>query len=607
MRKKSFLIFTSIISVLGFYVLNRFCYAFATIEGDFGTKIAEAYKTFALSIAENPFMIGRDVNSLLAGGVAFFIAWFAYLYHVIDPKNYMKGQEHGSAKWGTKKTAENFKNKEDEDQNLILSATEELNMKKAQNFLYDRNKNLVIVGGSGSGKTFGMVKPNLMQLNGSYVVTDPKGTLLPETGHLFTENGYELRWFNTINFTKSLHYNPLVYIKSEKDILKLVNVLIENTKGEGAQSGEDFWLKSERLWLSAMIGYLYFRAKEMDCNIPNLLRLLEMSSAREDDEDYKNIIDHMFDILEEECGDIFPVKQYKMFKLAAGKTLKSILISVAARLSPFDIAELNEIMSYDELKLDEIGDRKTAFFVIMSDTDNTYAFVVAMMFYQLFDLLCNKADDQYGGVLPHHVTCVLDEFANIGKIPNFEKLIATIRSREISAIPILQSFSQLTAVYKDNSQTIIDNCDTFVFLGGKSTKTTEEISKMIGQTTIDTTNFNESRGSHGSVQINNSIVGRALIDPAEIGKIKRDECLVLISGTEPFKSKKYNPSKHKRFSYLADGGKSLFDVKIARKNESDSFLDNVTAVQEINLSAISQLSATIGVISEREDPNNEER
>ncbi|WP_435924229.1 VirD4-like conjugal transfer protein, CD1115 family [Paenibacillus sp. DYY-L-2] len=553
--------FYAVASLIVFYLFNRVALTIEGLEGNILENINAAADGILSSVADQPFKVGGTKVSLLAGLCGAILVWLAFLYNVIGSKKYMRGIEHGSAKWGTKRDIAPFINKEDEDQNLILSATEKLSMTPAKKFEHDRNKNVLVIGGSGSGKTFSHIKPNLMQLHSSYVITDPKGTLLPDTGHLFIENGYEVRSFNTINFTKSMHYNPLAYINNEKDILKLVNVLIENTKGEGRQSGEDFWVKAEKLWYSAAIGYLYYEAPMEERNIPALVDMLDMSGASEHDEDYQSPMDLMFAELERRKPDCFPVRQYNKFKQAAGKTMKSILISCGARLAPFDIQELREIMSYDELMLDEIGDRKTAFFVIMSDTDNTYSFIVAMMFYQMFNLLCDKADDRYGGQLPVHVRCMLDEFANIGKIPNFEKLISTIRSRNISATIILQSQSQLTSIYKEDADTITDCCDTLVFLGGKSSKTTKSISEMIGKTTIDNQNVNETKGQNASYSLNNQVMGRDLIDASEIGRLRRDECIVLISGLPPFKSQKYDTKKHKRFRYLADSGaKGKFEI-----------------------------------------------
>lgn len=379
---------------------------------------------------------------------------------------------------------------------------------RPKNPKYARNKNVVVIGGSGSGKTRFFVKPNLMQLHSSYVLTDPKGTILLECGKLLERSDYVIKSLNTINFKKSMHYNPLAYIKSEKDILKLVNVLIENTKGEGEKSSEDFWVKSERLLYSAYIGYIWYEAPEEEKNFITLLDMINASEAREDNENFKSAVDMLFDRLEEKQPEHFAVKQYRKFKLAAGKTLKSILVSCGARLAPFDIAELRDLMEYDELELDTLGDRKTAFFVIISDTDATFNFVVAMMYSQLFNLLCDKADNEYGGRLPVHVRCLLDEMANIGTIPNFEKLIATIRSREISACIILQAQSQLKAIYKDNADTIIGNCDSTLFLGGKEKSTLKEISEVLGKETIDMFNTSETRSNQNSYGRNFQKLGK---------------------------------------------------------------------------------------------------
>ena len=533
-------------------------------------------------------MISTSNNNILIGIIGASLIWFIYLYNVFGAKNFMRGQEHGTARWGTRKDIKPLVNKIP-DRNIPLSATEQISVDKMKKFEADRNKNIVVIGGSGSGKTYSHIKPSLMQLHSSYVITDPKGTILPETGNLFINNGYELRAFNTIDFTKSLHYNPLAYIRKEKDILKVVNVFMENTKGEGANSGDKFWQDCERLLYTAFIAYLWSEAPPEDQNIPTMIEMLEICEVREDDEDYQSPIDIMFEDLEKEKPNCLAVKQYKKFKAAAGKTLKSILISCAARLAPFDIDELREIMSYDELRLDEIGDRKTAFFIIMSDTDSTYSFVIAMIMYQMFNLLCEKADNEYGGKLPFQVRCLLDEFANIGKIPDFEKLISTIRSRNISCTIILQSLNQITSIYKESAEIIIDCCDTMVFLGGKSTKTTKQISEMIGKTTIDSQNINESKGQTGSYSLNNAILGRDLIDPSEIGRLKRTECLVLITGLPPFKSKKYNTEKHKRFKEISDGGTPLFDIRTLDQDQDENFFNNITKVQEVELTELNAL------------------
>lgn len=591
-NKNGLLFFSSAVSLLLFYFFNRATVLYQSLEGDFMKRTNAAIDGFFPAITSKTFYIGLDKNSLIAGFIGFCLMWLIFLYNIFGAKNYMHGKEHGSAEWGTSRDIAKFIDKNSEN-NIILSATESLSMSsRMDDKEAERNKNVVVIGGSGSGKTRFFVKPNLMQLHSSYVMTDPKGTLLPDTGSMFLKAGYELRALNTINFNKSMHYNPLAYVKSEKDILKLVNVIIVNTKGEGDKSGEDFWVKAERLFYQALIGYLYYEAPANERNIPTLIDLVELCEVREDDEEFKSPIDIMFDELEEKDPQNFAVKQYKKFKLAAGKTAKSILISCAARLAPFDIKEVRELMSFDELQLDEIGDRKTAFYVIMSDTDNTFSFIIAMMFYQMFNLLCDKADDEYGGRLPFHVRCMLDEFANIGKIPNFEKLISTIRSREISASVILQSQSQLQSIYKDDAETIIDCCDTLLFLGGKSTKTNKSMSEMIGKTTIDNTNVNETKGQTGSYSLNNQILGRDLIDASEVGRLKRSECLVMITGEKPFRSKKYNIEKHVRYNQLADFDKANnFDITKLAEREAEEFLENVDEVMEVEAESLSELNA----------------
>ena len=446
-----------------------------------------------------------------------------------------------------------------------------------------RNKNILVIGGSGSGKTRFFVKPNIMQMHSSYVITDPKGTVLLEVGSMLAkgspmtdENGkivrdkegkviyepYKIKVLNTINFKKSMHYNPFVYIRSEKDILKLVTTIIANTKGEGQQSGEDFGVKAEKLYYCALIGYIWYEGREEEKNFNTLLEMINVSEAREDDENFKNPVDLMFDELEQKDPNHFAVRQYKKYKLAAGKTAKSILISCGARLAPFDIAELRELMSYDELELDLVGDRKTALFVIISDTDDTFNFIVSIMYTQLFNLLCDRADDVYGGRLPIHVRCLLDEFANIGQIPKFEKLIATIRSREISASIILQSKSQLKAIYKDNADTIEGNCDTTLFLGGKEKTTLKEIAEILGKETIDLYNTSDTRGSQRSYGMNYQKTGKELMSQDEIAVMDGGKCILQVRGVRPFFSNKYDICKHKNYKYLSDyDKKNTFDIE----------------------------------------------
>ena len=479
-----------------------------------------------------------------------------------NAKKYRKGMEYGSARWGT---AEDIKPYTDPvfENNIPLTQPERLTMNsRPKQPKYARNKNILVIGGSGSGKTRFFVKPSLMQMHSSYVVTDPKGTVLIECGKLLQRGGYRIKVLNTINFKKSMKYNPFAYLRSEKDILKLVNTIIANTKGDGEKSGEDFWVKAEKLYYTALIGYIWYEAPDEEKNFTTLLEMINASEAREDDEDFQNPVDLMFERLEEKDPKHFAVKQYRKYKLAAGKTAKSILISCGARLAPFDIKELRELMETDEMELDTIGDRKTALFVIISDTDDTFNFVVSILYTQLFNLLCDKADDVYGGRLPVHVRCLLDEFANIGQIPKFEKLIATIRSREISASIILQSQSQLKAIYKDNADTIVGNCDTTLFLGGKEKTTLKEISEILGKETIDSFNTSETRGRELSHGLNYQKLGKQLMTEDEIAVMDGGKCILQLRGVRPFFSDKFDITKHPKYKYLSDADpKNAFDME----------------------------------------------
>ena len=520
---------------------------------------------------------------LLAGIAGAVIVQLAVYAKGKNARKYRKGIEYGSARWGTAVDIAPYVDPV-ADWNIPLTQTEKLTMSsRPKNPKYARNKNILVIGGSGSGKTRFFVKPSLMQMHSSFVVTDPKGQLLSEVGTMLRrgapkldENGkplrdargkviyepYRIKVLNTINFKKSMKYNPFAYICSEKDILKLVNVIIANTKGDGEKSSEDFWVKAERLLYCALIGYIWYEAEPEEKNFLTLLELINASEAREDDEEFQSPVDILFAKLEKEHPDHFAVKQYRKFKLAAGKTLKSILISCGARLAPFDIAELREIMSDDELELDTLGDRKTALFLIMSDTDTTFNFVIAMLQSQLFNLLCDKADNVYGGRLPVHVRCLLDEFANIGQIPNFDKLIATIRSREISASIILQSQSQLKTIYKDAADTIVGNCDTTLFLGGKEKSTLKEISELLGKETIDSFNQSENRGSQVSHGLNYQKLGKELMTQDEIAVMDGGKCILQLRGVRPFFSDKFDITKHPRYKYLADADKkNTFDIE----------------------------------------------
>ena len=519
-----------------------------------------------------------------------------------NAKKFRKGIEYGSARWGT---AEDIKPYIDEDffSNILLTNTERLTMNsRPKNLKFARNKNVLVIGGSGSGKTRFFVKPNLMQMTTSYCVTDPKGTILVECGKMLQKGGYKIRSLNTINFKKSMHYNPFAYIRSEKDILKLVNVIIANTKGDGEKSGEDFWVKAERLLYCALIGYIYYEAPEEEKNFITLLDLINASEAREDDENYKSPVDMLFDRLAEREPEHFAVKQYVKFKQAAGKTLKSILISCGARLAPFDIKELRDLMEYDELELDTLGDEKTALFVIISDTDDTFNFVVAIMYSQLFNLLCDKADNEYGGRLPIHVRCLLDEFSNIGQIPKFEKLIATIRSREISACIILQAQSQLKAIYKDNADTIIGNCDTTLFLGGKEKSTLKELSETLGKETIDMYNTSETRSNQNSYGTNYQKLGKELMSQDELSVMDGGKCILQLRGVRPFLSDKYDITKHPRYKMLSDyDKKNAFDMeKYMKRRKPVVAKDEVFDYYKIELPEEARLSA------ENKNTNNEQ-
>ena len=454
-------------------------------------------------------------------------------------------------------------------QNIPMTQTERITMaSRPKQPKYARNKNILVIGGSGSGKTRFFCKPSLLQAHSSYVCTDPKGTLLPEIGAFLERKKYRIKCLNLINFRKSMKYNPLAYIRSEKDILKLVNALIMNTKGEGEKSSEDFWVKAERLYYSALIGYIWYEATEEEKNFITLLDLINASEAREDDETYQSPVDLLFSQLEEREPDHFAVKQYRKFKMAAGKTLKSILISCGARLAPFDIPQLREIMSYDELELDKLGDEKSALFFLISDTDSTFNFLISMIYSQLFNLLCEKADDVYHGRLPVHVRCLIDECANIGQIPNLEKLMATIRSREISACLVLQAQSQLKAIYKDNADTIIGNCDSRVFLGGSEPTTLKELSAALGKETIDSYNTGISKGSQESHSQNFQKLGHELASVDELAVLDGGKCILQLRGVRPFLSDKYDLTRHPNYRYTADADpKNVFDMERYMKKQ----------------------------------------
>ena len=569
---KKKLVLTNLPYALAAFYADRAFFLYRNSPGeDMGNKLLYAMEHADRIFAG--FVLSNNWKDLLAGIVVAAVLKVLVWQKQADAKKLRKGIEYGSARWGT---AEDIKPYMSEDpwMNIPLTATEALTMEsRPKQPKYARNKNIVVIGGSGSGKTRFFVKPSVMQMNCSMVITDPKGTLIEECGKMLAKgppkkdkNGnimkdksgkvvhepYVIKVLNTINFSKSLHYNPFAYIRSEKDILKLVTTIIVNTKGEGEKASEDFWVKAEKLLYTALIAFIWYEGDEEEKNLNTLLDLLNESETREEDETYQNPVDMMFQELEERDPQHFAVRQYKKYKMAAGKTAKSILISCGARLAPFDIAELREIMSYDEMELDKIGDRKTALFLIMSDTDTTFNFVIAMLQSQLFNLLCDKADDEYGGRLPVHVRVIADEFANIGQIPQFDKLIATIRSREISASIILQSQSQLKAMYKDSADTILGNCDTTLFLGGKEKTTLKEMSELLGKETIDLYNTSETRSNQKSFGLNYQKTGKQLMTEDEIAVMDGGKCILQIRGARPFFSDKYDITKHKNYRLLAD-------------------------------------------------------
>ena len=564
------------------WLFGKLCQAVRLSPGaDASEKLLRIAQGFTKAFAS--LWLSLHPLDLLIGVAGAALVRLAVYLKAKNAKKYRRGVEYGSARWGRPEDIAPYIDPVP-DWNIPLTRTESLTMtSRPKDPKTARNKNILVIGGSGSGKTRFFVKPSLLQMHSSYVVTDPKGQLLRETGKLLAhggpkrdENGkpvrdkhgkvvyepYRIKVLNTINFSKSMKYNPLAYVRSEKDILKLVNVIIANTKGDGEKSSEDFWIKAERLLYCALIGYIWYEAEPEEKNFITLLELINACEAREDDETYKSPVDILFDELAQAQPEHFAVKQYVKFKMAAGKTLKSILVSCGARLSPFDIKELRDIMTEDELELDTMGDRKTALFLIMSDTDTTFNFVIAMLQSQLFNLLCDKADDFYNGRLPVHVRCLLDEFANIGQIPNFDKLIATIRSREISASIILQSQSQLKTIYKDAADTIVGNCDVTLFLGGKEKSTLKEISELLGKETIDSLSQSENRGAQTSHGLSYQKLGKELMTQDEIAVMDGGKCILQLRGVRPFFSDKYDLTKHPRYKYLSDADKkNVFDVE----------------------------------------------
>jgi type IV secretion system protein VirD4 len=569
--------------LLPFYVGNKLAQIFRLLQGG---DIIDRF----IAIFSNLKFIGQyplpsfNLQDLIIGLIFAVGIKLIVVVKAQNRKKFRKGTEYGSARWGTAKDIAPYVDK-DPRNNIILTKTESLTMNsRPKNPKFARNKNVLVIGGSGSGKTRFFVKPNLMQMHSSYVVTDPKGTILTECGTMLKRNGYHIRVLNTINFKRSMHYNPFAYIHSEKDILKLVNAIIINTKGEGEKAGEDFWIKAERLYYSALIGYIWYEAPEREQNFTTLLEMIDASEAREDDENFKNPVDELFEELEEKAPEHFAVRQYKKYKLAAGKTAKSILISCGARLAPFDIQELRGLMSYDEMDLDTLGDEKSALFVIISDTDDTFNFVVAILYTQLFNLLCDKADDVYGGRLPIHVRCLLDEFPNIGQIPRFERLIATIRSREISACIVLQAQSQLKALYKEHAETIVGNCDSMLFLGGKEKTTLKEISEILGKETIDLDNTSENRGREKSHGISHQKMGKDLMSQDELAVMDNSKCIFQLRGERPFLSEKYDITRHPNYWLLSDEDPTkAFRLEAEMNLPNRIGIDQDTSIYEVGI------------------------
>lgn len=566
-RDKKKFVLENLPYLLFFYIGNIFAsHVNSYVGGDIIDRILVAFS----QIDTLKYIPSLKIKNLIPSLILSVVIKLILIQKKKKAKKFREGREYGSARWGNEKDIEPYIDKKFEN-NVLLTQTERLTMNnRPKNPKYARNKNVLVIGGSGSGKTRFFVKPNLMQMHSSYVVTDPKGTLVLECGKMLERNGYEIKILNTINFKKSMRYNPFAYLKSEKDILKLVQTIIANTKGEGEKSTEDFWVKAEKLYYTALIGYIFYEAPKEEQNFTTLLAMIDASEVREEDENFKNSVDYMFEALEKEKPNHFAVKQYKKYKLAAGKTAKSILISCGARLAPFDIQELRDLMKEDELELDTLGEKKTALFVIISDTDDTFNFVVSIMYSQLFNLLCDKADDEYGGRLPVHVRCLLDEFANIGLIPKFEKLIATIRSREISACIILQAQSQLKSIYKDNADTIVGNCDSTLFLGGKERTTLKELSESLGKETIDLYNTSETRSNQKSFGLNYQKTGKELMSQDEITVMDGGKCIYQLRGVRPFLSDKFDITKHKNYKLLEDYDKrNIFDIEkyLQRKDE----------------------------------------
>lgn len=577
-KKKSF-IFIIIVALIVFYFFNRSAAFYQEIQGldkNFLSKTIFTIDNLFNQIKTDPFKIYLDFNSLLFGIGGGFIVLLIYLYNSFGRTNYLVGTEHGSAKWGGQKDIKPFIDKIEE-KNILLTKTEKISLDTRKTL---RNNNVLVVGGSGSGKTRYFVKPNIMQKHTSYVITDPKGSLIKETGKLLEEDGYKIKVFNLIHMENSDKYNFFSYLRDEKDVLKLVNNLITNTNSAQSKTNGDFWEKAETALLQALFAYVLFENRQEDQNIGAVMELLSLAEVREDNEEFKSPLDILFEDLKYQDPNSFASRQYDLFKLGAGKTAKSILVSVGVRLSAFNIPAVSELLSEDTLEMDTIGDEKTALFVILSDTDKTFNFIAAIMYQQLFDTLFLKAEKEYGGRLPFHVRFLLDEFANIGQIPNFDIYIATMRSREVSVNVVLQNVSQLKSLYKDTWETITGNCDTLLFLGGKEQSTLDYISKMIGKTTIDLRTTNQSKGQSGSFSINEQVLGRELITASEVGLLKTDQCILSIRGIEPFISEKYDIKEHKEYKRLSDfDSRNTYLIKDPYTRKAKNFFKDIREVE----------------------------
>jgi len=586
-NQRGVLFFFSVLALITAYFFNRATVLYLNIKGNLVEKTIAAIDQFFPSITSNTYYLGIDKNSLFAGLIGFSLIWLIYLYNVVGAKKYMPGIEYGSAEWGTEKDIARYLDKKHFEKNMLFTQTERMSLDTKQTF---RNNNVLIIGGSGSGKTRFYVKPNLMQMHSSYVVTDPKGSLVKECGKMLADNGYKVRTLNLINMEASDKYNPFNYLKDEKDILKLITNLITNTNPPQSKSAGDFWEKSETALLLALFSYVFFEGAPDERNIGTVMQLIRLAEVKEDEEEFQSPLDILFEELKAEQPDHFACKQYDIYRLAAGKTAKSILVSLGVRLSPFYIKSLENLVSEDTLELDSIGSEKTALFVIISDSDRTFNFMAAIMYQQLFDLLFYKADQEYGGQLPFPVRFLLDEFANIGQIPNFEVFIATMRSRQVSVNVVLQNVAQLKGVYKDHWETITGNCDTLLFLGGKEQSTLEYISKMIGKTTIDNRNINESKGQNGSYSLNNQILGRDLITPDEVGRLGGTECILSLRGEKPFRSKKFELEKHRCYKLLSDyDPANTYDTSSQVALEEEAFFEDVLEVEDVG--DLSELNA----------------